>query len=75
MAIKKHTKINHNSSQENILRSMSTGNVKVFLLRYQDGANHEIKEEGPFKDEDRAKARLSSFLIKGVCSWLVSCNE
>ena len=75
MAIKKHTKINHNSSQENTLRSMSTGNIKVFLLRYQDDINREIKEEGPFKDEDRAKERLSSFLRKGVCSWLVSYNE
>jgi len=75
MAIKKHTKINHNSSQENILRSMSASSVKIFLLRYQDGTNHEIKQEGPFKDEDRAKELLSSFLRKGICSWLVSCNE
>ena len=75
MAIKKHTKINHNSSQENILRNMSAGRIKVFLLRYQDSANHEIKQEGPFKDEDKAKERLSSFLRKGICSWLVSQNE
>jgi hypothetical protein len=75
MALKKHTKINRNSTQENILRSMSTGHIKVFLLRYQDSTDHEIKHEGPFKDEDKAKERLSSLLRKGICSWLVSQNE
>lgn len=56
-------------SQENIGSSKTQ---KVFLLRYQDPRNHAITNEGPFKDEHEACDKLSSFLKKGICSWLVT---
>jgi len=53
----------------------STGNiekVKIFLLRFQDPVSDVISNEGPFKNEDEATDKLSSFLKKGICSWLVT---
>ncbi len=45
---------------------------KVFLLRYKDPQDHTISNEGPFRDENEASDKLSSFLRKGICSWLVT---
>jgi len=48
---------------------------RIYLLRYQDLEDEQIKNEGPFANEDSAKDRLNSFLRKGICSWLVAYNE
>tara|TARA_Y100000593_G_C4288166_1_gene326758 strand:- start:418 stop:624 length:207 start_codon:yes stop_codon:yes gene_type:complete len=55
--------------------SISKRTDRVFLLRYQDTEKEEIRNEGPFSDEESAFERLNSFLKKGICSWLVAYNE
>jgi hypothetical protein len=48
--------------------------TKTFILRYQDLAEGDIHNDGPYNSESVAIEKLNSFLKKGICSWLVSYN-
>jgi uncharacterized protein YprB with RNaseH-like and TPR domain len=55
-----------------------TGSVpssyKMFLVRYHDEENNMVQNDGPHSKEEEAVAILSSYLKRGICSWLVSYN-
>jgi hypothetical protein len=51
-----------------------SSNTKTFILRYQDLAEGDIHNDGPYNSESVAIEKLNSFLKKGICSWLVSYN-
>ena len=55
--------------------NVSTRTDRIFVLRGEDSEKEEIKNEGPFANEEKAIERLNSFLKRGICSWLVTYNE
>ena len=34
-----------------------------------------IKSEGPYTNLEEAQATMKNFLLKGICSWMVTYNE
>jgi hypothetical protein len=48
---------------------------KIFLVRYEHPDENTITNEGPFTNKTEATEKLTSFLKKGICSWLVSYND
>ena len=48
---------------------------KTFLLRIVDTETDAITNEGTYTNKTEATEKLTSFLRKGVCSWLVSYND
>ncbi len=49
---------------------------KTYLVFYcKDNKILKRESEGPFINEDKAYIAMSKYLLRGVCSWMVTYNE